>query len=93
MEYAHSDLLLETIRNQLGKLGQLFLLVLRVLGLLYKSDYFFLDLAGEVKVVHGCIHSVSLLLEKDCLFVYVVHEDCQLTEQVGLGYGAHDVYY
>ena len=82
---------METVRYQFGELVELLLLILRVLCFLDEPDDFFLDLLGQVQVIHSCIDSIDLLLQDDSFLVDVVHQDGQLSEQVSLCNSTHDI--
>jgi len=73
---AHRDLLLETVRDQLRELSELFLLVLRVLRLLNEANDLFLDLIRQVQVVHRCINGIDFLLKDNCFLVDVIDQYC-----------------
>ena len=62
-----------------------------MLGFLDEADDFFLDLLGQVQMVHSCVDGINFLLEDDGLLVDVVYQHGELTEQVCLGNGPHDV--
>lgn len=96
-EYSTEDLsrdsLMETIRNKLRELVELLLLVLRMLCFLDESDNFFLDFFRQIQVVHRCVHCIDLFLEDDGLLVDIIDQHSQLTEQVCLRDGTHDICY
>jgi hypothetical protein len=68
-----SDALLEAARDQLHKLVEFFLLVLRVLCFLDKPNNFLLDVFWQFEVAHRCINGIDLFLQDDGFFVDVVH--------------------
>ena len=82
---------MKTIGNKFGKLIELFLLILRVLCLLNESNDLFLDLLWKIEMIHGCVDGINLFLKDNCLFVDVVNEDSELTEQICLCNCTHDV--
>lgn len=82
---------METIWHKLCKLIQLFLLILRMLSFLDKPDDFFLNFFRQIKVIHRCVYCINLFLKNDGLLINVVNQNSQLSKQVCLGNGTHDV--